>query len=245
MRVHFLGAAQTVTGSMHLVETPHARVLLDCGLFQGRRRESYERNRTLPFRARDVDVCVLSHAHIDHSGASPMLAKNGFRGRIFCTPATRDLCAAMLADSAMIQAADAGFLKKHRDRGELDEEPLEPLYGPEDVVETLGRMHTLPYHHRTTIAPGVDLTFLDAGHVLGSAIVILDVDHDGENRRLVFTGDLGRRHMPILRDPETPGGARLDPREHLRRSPARSDRRRWKRDSPPSSTAPSRGEASC
>ncbi|MCU0671581.1 MAG: MBL fold metallo-hydrolase [Myxococcota bacterium] len=207
MRVHFLGAAQTVTGSMHLVETPRARVLLDCGLFQGRRRESYERNRTLPFRARDVDVCVISHAHIDHSGASPMLGKSGFDGRIFCTPATRDLCAAMLEDSAMIQRQDAGFLQRQRDKGDLDDDVLEPLYGPEDVVDTLSRMHTLPYRHRSTIAPGVDLTFLDAGHVLGSAIVILDVDHDGENRRLVFSGDLGRRHMPILRDPEIPTGA--------------------------------------
>ncbi len=207
MRIHFLGAAQTVTGSMHLVETPQASVLLDCGLFQGRRRESYERNRTLPFRARDVDVCVLSHAHIDHSGALPMLVKNGFRGRIFCTPATRDLCAAMLEDSAMIQAQDAGFLARQRARGDLDDEPLEPLYGPEDVIRTLERMHTVPYRHRTNIAPGVDLTFLDAGHVLGSAIVALDVDHDGENRRLVFSGDLGRRHMPILRDPEIPTGA--------------------------------------
>lgn len=207
MRIHFLGAAQTVTGSMHLVETPQASVLLDCGLFQGRRRESYERNRTLPFRARDVDVCVLSHAHIDHSGALPMLVKNGFRGRIFCTPATRDLCAAMLEDSAMIQAQDAGFLARQRARGDLDDEPLEPLYGPEDVIRTLERMHTVPYRRRTNIAPGVDLTLLDAGHVLGSAIVALDVDHDGENRRLVFSGDLGRRHMPILRDPEIPTGA--------------------------------------
>ncbi|MBX3250522.1 MAG: MBL fold metallo-hydrolase [Myxococcales bacterium] len=207
MRVHFLGAARTVTGSMHLVETPRANVLLDCGLYQGRRRESYERNRNLPFRARDVDVCVLSHAHIDHSGASPMLGKHGFRGSIFCTPATRDLCAAMLEDAAMIQVQDAGFLRRQHDRGESDAEAYEPLYDAEDVIRTLGSMHTVSYRHRTTIAPGVDLTFLDAGHVLGSAIVMLDVDHDGENRRLVFSGDLGRRNMPILRDPEIPTGA--------------------------------------
>jgi metallo-beta-lactamase family protein len=107
----------------------------------------------------------------------------------------------------MIQRQDANFLRRQHEKGDFDSEPFEPLYTPEDVVDTLGRMHTIPYRHRVTIAPGVDLTFLDAGHVLGSAIVVLDVDHDGENRRLVFSGDLGRRHMPILRDPEVPTGA--------------------------------------
>ena len=207
MKVHFLGAAQTVTGSMHLVETPRARVLLDCGLYQGRRHESYERNKNLPFRARDVDVCVLSHAHIDHSGALPMLDKHGFQGRVYCTPATRDLCAALLEDAAFIQQADARYISRRKARGEVDEDPIEPLYDQDDVVSLLGKTHSVPYHQRVTIAPGVDVTFLDAGHVLGSAIVVLDVDDVGETRRLIFTGDLGRRHMPILRDPEIPGGA--------------------------------------
>ncbi|MCZ7678514.1 MAG: MBL fold metallo-hydrolase [Sandaracinaceae bacterium] len=207
IEVEFLGAARTVTGSMHLVHTPRARVLLECGLFQGRRQESVEKNRTLPFRARDVDVCVLSHAHIDHSGALPVLYKSGYRGPIHATPATRDLCAAMLEDAAMIQMSDARYINDRIERGEIEALPVEPLYDLDDVIGTLSCMLPIPYHRRTTIAPGVEVTFLDAGHVLGSAIVVLDVDDEGEPRRLVFTGDLGRRHMPILRDPEVPPGA--------------------------------------
>lgn len=207
IEVEFLGAARTVTGSMHLVHTPRARVLLECGLYQGRRQESYERNRTLPFRARDVDVCVLSHAHIDHSGALPVLYKSGYRGPIHATPATRDLCAAMLEDAAMIQEHDARYINERNEREHLDLPPTEPLYDMEDVVGTLSCMLPIPYHRRTTIAPGVELTFIDAGHVLGSAIVVLDIDDEGEPRRIVFTGDLGRSHMPILRDPEVPPGA--------------------------------------
>ncbi|MEQ8454693.1 MAG: MBL fold metallo-hydrolase [Sandaracinaceae bacterium] len=207
MEIHFLGAAETVTGSMHLVKTPKANVLLECGLFQGRRGESREKNERLPFRAREVDVCVLSHAHIDHCGLLPMLRKSGFRGRIYCTPATRDLCAAMLEDSAMIQAHDAAYLNRKIERQQLDSDPIEPLYDLDDVVGTLGQMVGVPYHQRTEIAPGVELTFFDAGHVLGSAVVALDVDDVGEQRRVVFTGDLGRSHMPILRDPEVPSGA--------------------------------------
>lgn len=209
MEITFHGGAQTVTGSMHLVQAPRARVLLECGLFQGRRSESRERNSRLPFRARDVDVAVLSHAHIDHSGLLPMLVKHGFRGAIYCTPATRDLCAAMLEDAAYIQQADARYLNRKIEAGELDSPPIEPLYDVDDVVRTLERMVSVPYHHRVTIADGVELTFHDAGHVLGSAVVALDVDDEGARRRLVFTGDLGRHGMPILRDPETPDGAHV------------------------------------
>ncbi len=194
---------------MHVVHTPHSRVLLDCGLFQGRRSEAFEKNSHLPFRAEDIDVCVLSHAHIDHSGSLPMLYKSGYRGPIHATPATRDLCAAMLEDAAMIQAHDAQYLNKRIEREHLDEERIEPLYDMEDVLGTLSSMFGTPYRRRTTIAPGVDLTFLDAGHVLGSAIVVLDIDDMGEPTRIVFTGDLGRSHMPILRDPEIPSGAHM------------------------------------
>lgn len=209
MEIEFLGAARTVTGSMHLVHTKHSRILLDCGLFQGRRHESLERNRNLPFRPRDVDAVVLSHAHIDHSGSLPMLARSEFQGSIYATPATRDLCAAMLEDSAMIQQADARFINKMIDRDGADMEHVEPLYDQEDVTRVLQRMISLPYHHSHPIAPGVRLQFLDAGHVLGSAITILDIDDGGEGKRLVFTGDLGRRNMPILRDPEVPAHAHV------------------------------------
>ena len=207
MHIEFLGAAQTVTGSMHLLRTARATVLLDCGLFQGRRREALERNRQLPFRPQDVDAVVLSHAHIDHSGALPVLASHGFRGSIYCTPATRDLCAVMLEDAAHIQESDARYVNKLVDRGELPGEHIEPLYTMNDVVRALEAMIAVPYHHGVEVAPGVRVTFLDAGHVLGSAIVVLDVQEGARHRRLVFTGDLGRNGTPILRDPEIPEGA--------------------------------------
>ncbi len=205
MHVEFVGAAGgDVTGSRHLVHTEHATVLLDCGLFQGRRKDTYERNRDLGFRASDVDVMVLSHAHIDHSGALPRLYRQGFRGPIYCTPATRDLCAVMLEDSAEIQRQDAAYINRAIERDHADMEPVEPLYTQDDVVGTLGLMVNVPYHREIVIAEGVKLTYYDAGHVLGSAMVALDIDVVGEERRLVFSGDIGRRHMPILRDPEIP-----------------------------------------
>jgi metallo-beta-lactamase family protein len=204
MQLEFLGAAQTVTGSMHLVRTKDAAILLDCGLFQGRRREAFERNRHLPVDPRGISAVVLSHAHIDHSGALPMLVKNGYDGPIYATPATRDLCAVMLRDAAAIQAADARFLNRQAEKEGVVAERIEPLYTDEDVIEAIGRFYSVPYHHGTPIAPGVRLTFLDAGHVLGSAITVLDVDEGGKTRRVAFTGDLGRRDRPILRDPEIP-----------------------------------------
>ncbi len=203
--VEFLGAAETVTGSMHLVRTPHGNVLLDCGLFQGRRREAFERNRNLPVRPADVGAVVLSHAHIDHSGALPCLVKAGYRGPIFTTAATRDLCAAMLEDAAMIQEADARYLARlHHEHPEV--EPVEPLFLLDDVVTTLDNMVAVPYRREREILPGLRLTLYDAGHVLGSALVALDVQATPRQKRLLFSGDLGRRAMPILRDPEIPHG---------------------------------------
>lgn len=200
----FLGAARTVTGSMHLLRTSRAQVLLDCGLFQGHRRESIERNRMLPVRAPELDAVVLSHAHIDHSGALPVLVKQGLTGAIHATPATCDLCELMLEDSGSIQESDARYVNKLVAQGHRDIEPVEPLYTTRDVPPTLARMRALPYHEPREIAPGVRLTFLDAGHVLGSAVCVLDVEDAGARKRIAFSGDLGRRHMAILRDYEIP-----------------------------------------
>ena len=231
MHIEFVGAAQTVTGSMHLLRTEHATVLLDCGLFQGKRRESYEKNRRLALDAHAIDAVVLSHAHIDHSGALPMLIKAGYDGPIYATPATRDLCAVMLRDAAAIQQGDARFLNREAEKEGADVPRVEPLYEDEDVIETIGRFYSVPYRHAgigpaararaarpvdrgpraagVPIAPGVRLQFLDAGHVLGSAITVLDVEEGGKTKRVVFTGDLGRYDRPILRDPEVAEGANV------------------------------------
>ena len=169
MQVEFVGAVGgDVTGSRHVVHTEKAQILLDCGLFQGRRSETIERNRNLGFRARDIDMMVLSHAHIDHSGALPRLYRQGFRGPIYCTPATRDLCAAMLEDSAEIQAQDAAYINKKIERDGAGMDPVEPLYSQKDVVGTLELMVSVPYHKPARIAEGVTLTYYDAGHVLGT-----------------------------------------------------------------------------
>jgi metallo-beta-lactamase family protein len=204
MDIKFVGAAQTVTGSMHLVRTKAGNILLDCGLFQGRRREAYERNKHLPVAAREILAVVLSHAHIDHSGALPMLVKNGFVGPIYATPATRDLATVMLRDAAMIQEQDARHLNKQRDRHELDVDEAVPLYDEDDVLKTIGMFHSVPYGFKSYIAPTISLTFYDAGHVLGSAITALDVEHGGKWQRIAFTGDLGRVNRPILEDPVVP-----------------------------------------
>jgi metallo-beta-lactamase family protein len=185
---------------MHLLTANGSRILLDCGLFQGRRKESFERNRNLPFDAGTIDALVLSHAHIDHSGNIPSLVKNGFEGNVYATPATRDLCSAMLRDSGHIQEDDARYVSKKRARKGLP--PVEPLYTVEDATESLRSFVSVGYDRPLPIAPGVTLTFRDAGHILGSAIVVLDVEDTGEKKRLVFSGDLGRKDMPILRDPQ-------------------------------------------
>lgn len=200
MRLQFWGAVRTVTGSLHLLEVQGHRILLDCGLFQGKRQEAYQRNREFPFDIPSVDALVLSHAHIDHSGNIPSLVRAGFTGPIYATPATYDLCAAMLQDSAHIQAADAAYVNKKRAR--KGEPPVEPLYGPDDVVASLRHFVAVAYGRPVLIAPGVLLTFYDAGHILGSALVVLDIEERGRRTRLLFTGDLGRKNLPILRDPQ-------------------------------------------
>jgi len=194
-RVTFWGAAGTVTGSMHLVEAGGQRFLLDCGFFQGRRAESRERNATFPFRPKSIDFVLLSHAHIDHCGNLPNLVSQGFTGPIYCTPATRGLTAVMLGDAAKVQEEDANYLNRQREKGEPK---VEPLYDGRDVYQTLLKLKAIPYGDTEEVARGIEVTFVDAGHLLGSAMIGVKIGA----KRLTFTGDIGRRGLPILRDPE-------------------------------------------
>ena len=196
MRLQFMGAAREVTGSAHLVHLEGRTILLDCGLFQGRRREVHDKNRRLPYAVDRIDAVVLSHAHIDHAGRLPFLVKEGFRGPIHSTTATRDLCEVMLADSAHIQEKDAEYLQRQR------KEVAEPLYALRDVSTTLTQMHPQRYGARFEVTPGVWARFSDAGHILGSASVALEWEEGSETRRLGFSGDIGRSGLAIIRDPE-------------------------------------------
>src|SRR5262245_20159826 len=204
MKITFCGAAQTVTGTQHLIEISGRRILLDCGLYQGRRDEARKRNRHFEYDPTKLDCVLLSHAHMDHAGNLPTLVRAGYRGPIYCTAATRDITNVMLRDSAKIQQEDAEFLNKHKRR--RGEPVVEPLYDMEDADRTANQLSARKYFEPFQPVRGVQVTFWDAGHVLGSAIVQLDIDRDETTqtaRRLVFTGDLGRRNLPILRDPMT------------------------------------------
>lgn len=205
MHVQFWGAARTVTGSMHLVHANGQNVLLDCGMYHGRRQEAFERNRNLPFDASDIDAVILSHAHIDHCGNLPTLVRAGFKGPIYATSATRDLCAHMLLDSAHIQENDVKFV--NRDRIAAGQTPFEPLYTTRDAVKALERFVSIDFHRSFEPVRGISARFVFAGHILGAASVVLDITERGERRRLVFSGDIGRCDMPILKDPEIVGGA--------------------------------------
>lgn len=201
IRVTFWGAAGRVTGSMHLLEAAGARVLLDAGLFQGHRAEARELNATLPLDPRRVDAIVLSHAHIDHSGRLPLLVNHGFHGPIYATPATRDLSAVMLADAAHVQEKDFEFLLEHGRAGPL----CEPLYGLRDAVAVQELAIGLPYRRLLHLRKHLSVEFTDAGHILGSASVDLRVA-DPAPHRVVFSGDVGRSGLPIVRDPSPPEG---------------------------------------
>lgn len=198
IQVTFWGAARTVTGSMHLVEVNRKKLLLDCGLYQGKRSEARQRNSTFPFRPSEIQAVVLSHAHIDHCGNLPSLVRQGFSGPIYCTPATRDLAAVMLADSAKIQEEDAEYLNQHRPQGER---PIQPLYTRQDASQTASQCYSIPYDRPGEVTPGVQVRFVEAGHLLGSAMVALRIESTGGEHAITFTGDLGRRGLPILRDP--------------------------------------------
>lgn len=203
MKITFYGAAGEVTGSQHLIEVGTRRILLDCGLFQGHRAEARAKNERFLCRPKDLDAVVLSHAHIDHCGNLPGLHKAGFDGPVFCTEATADVAQLMLEDSARIQEEDAKYLPKRLKPGHP---PVEPLYTTKDVDGLLKQVQPLPYHAWQQLAEDVRIRFSDAGHILGSAITELEVAENGETRRIVFTGDLGRRGLPLLRDPETVQG---------------------------------------
>ncbi|MCB9555600.1 MAG: MBL fold metallo-hydrolase [Deltaproteobacteria bacterium] len=205
MKIHFLGAAQTVTGSLYVVELGDRSLVVDCGLYQGRRADARRINRDVPKLAARADAAILTHAHIDHSGNLPTLVKRGFTGRIHCTSATADLCESMLRDAARIQVADARWLNKKRHlRG--DEEII-PLYDEDDAQRALGVFVPHAYQVPFEPIPGVTARLFDAGHVLGSASVCLDIELSGFKRRLVFSGDIGRKNLPILRDPQLPPAA--------------------------------------
>jgi metallo-beta-lactamase family protein len=200
-RLTFWGAAGQVTGSMFLLEAAGGRFLLDAGLFQGRRADTHELNAHLPFDPRRLDGVVLSHAHIDHAGRLPLLVRHGFHGPIYATPATRDLCAVMLPDAAHIQEKDHDFLKRRSQAGPESE----PLYNLADAIEVQDLIVGVPYRRITHLRKHLALEFVEAGHILGSASVDLRIS-EGQNHRVVFSGDIGRSGLPIIRDPEPPSG---------------------------------------
>jgi len=199
MKLTFWGAAQTVTGSMHQFDADGRRYLLDCGMYQGHRKQAEERNRHFPFPAQSVNAVILSHAHIDHSGNLPLLVKNGFSGPIYATPATIDLAHAMLLDTAHIQEKDVEFLNKRHHHGEP---AIEPLFSTEDAQDTLPLFQPIPYYTPKQLSAGLACRYYDAGHILGSSTVLLESE-----ARLLFSGDVGRPKLPIIRDPDPPPAA--------------------------------------
>lgn len=202
MRINFHGAAHTVTGSQHLLEINGHRLLLDCGLYQGRRAETYTRNLNFAYDPRRVDAVILSHAHIDHCGNLPNLVRNDYDGPIYAVPATVDLATIMMADSGRIQESDAAFVnKKRRQRGE---ELIEPLYTEADARNAADLLRGVDYNKMFEPVPGVTARFIEAGHILGSAAISLEIDERGRRLRFWFSGDIGRYGLPLLRDPVLP-----------------------------------------
>lgn len=202
MRINFHGAAHTVTGSQHLLEINGKKLLLDCGMYQGKRAEAYARNVNFKYSPSSVDAVILSHAHIDHSGNLPNLVKQGYEGNIFATHATKDIASTMLADSGHIQESDAEYVNKKR--AQRGEEPIEPLYTKEDAEEVASMFAGVDYVDAFEPIPGVVARFYEAGHILGSAGVSLEIEEKGRRIHLWFSGDIGRYKLPLLRDPVLP-----------------------------------------
>lgn len=203
MKITFYGAAQNVTGSKHLIETKGYKILLDCGLYQGHRSEANEQNKTLPFNASEINAVILSHGHADHCGMLPLLVKNGFRGRIYASPATVDVATYIIKDSAKIQEQDANYYNDHLPPGQ---DPIYPMYTLEDAEAMLPYFEPTPYFWHTQqwtrINDFIRFKLYDAGHILGSSLVVVEITEDGRTKTIGFTGDLGHRHTPLLRDPE-------------------------------------------
>ncbi|MFC2093621.1 MBL fold metallo-hydrolase RNA specificity domain-containing protein [Bacteroidota bacterium] len=206
MRIKFCGAARTVTGSQHLLEINGKKILLDCGMFQGKREESFKMNRKFLFEPEELHSVILSHAHIDHSGNLPTLSRKGFNGNVYSTAATRDLCSIMLQDSAYIQERDVEYANKRRKKkGEI---LFNPLYTIDNVRDIMRKFKSMPYGKKFYVEGfenKLAATFNDAGHILGSSTILLDINENGRSTKLGFTGDLGRFNLPILKDPEFMG----------------------------------------
>ncbi|MCC7432164.1 MBL fold metallo-hydrolase [Candidatus Peregrinibacteria bacterium] len=212
MKIQFWGAAREVTGSRHLLEINGKRILLDCGMFQGRRKDTEDKNKDFGFDPKTLDAVILSHAHIDHSGCLPLLVKQGYKGPIYSTFATRDLCNFMLMDSAFIQEKDAEYMNKKRKKQHPELPEITPLYTAEDAQQTLNQFCGMGYENAFVVTDGVICSFYNAGHILGSSLVHLVIKDQktAKTFRLAFTGDLGRKNLPILSDP-TP----MPPTEYL------------------------------
>jgi len=198
MKLTSYGAAGEVTGSCHLLQAGHSKILLDCGLIQGRRKDELRNHDPFPFDPATLDAVVLSHAHIDHSGRLPILIRQGFRGKIFTHEASADLCKILLRDSASLNERDVQFRNKLRKR--KGKPLLEPLYSKEDVNETLNRFRTMAFKKSVKLTDNVSVQLFDSGHILGSAMVELTLNEAGQERTVVFSGDLGHRGSPILND---------------------------------------------
>jgi metallo-beta-lactamase family protein len=204
MKITFFGAARNVTGSKHLIQTQGSNLLLDCGMYQGRRGPSNQSNKNLPFPAKEINAVILSHGHVDHSGLLPVLVKDGFLGRIYCTGPTAEITKYLLRDSASIQEKDCDYFNSHLGEGEA---PISPIYTTSDAERTFAYFEPVSYFNRssewTELNKNIRFKFYDAGHILGSAITLLEIKEGGVVKTLAFTGDLGREDLPILRSPET------------------------------------------
>ena len=209
MRIQFCGADRTVTGSCHLLDLNGLRVLLDCGMYQGKREEARRINQYLPFDPRALDAVVLTHGHLDHCGKLPVLTRDGYAGPVYCTSATAEVARIVLSDAAEIQVEDAQYL--NRRAVEPGSEPISPLYRPDDVPVLLRQMKRIGKGSRAELGKGVSVTLYEAGHILGSTYAVLDWVEAGQPRTLLFTGDIGRYGSPILRDPQAPPG----PADHV------------------------------